>query len=83
MGEKLATDQNKISKCEHCGKMMVWLLRRSNVNHTLTDKDIRTIATNGLGAEMQQWCENCNMYTLQTVVAFDLAAASPNKKGNQ
>lgn len=70
--EKLATDQNKLSKCEHCGKMMIWLLRRSNVNSTMTDDNIRTKARNGLGEKMQQWCEHCNMFTLQTVVAFDL-----------
>ena len=71
-GQKLAVDQNKVSKCEHCGDTMVWLLRRDNVNHTLTDDDINRIAKNGLGARMEEWCENCDMFTLQTVVAFDL-----------
>lgn len=79
MDDSLLVDQNKISKCEHCGGDMVWLLRRSNVNNTLTDDDIRSIAQRGLGDKMQEWCESCNMFTLQTVVAYDLATTS-NKK---
>lgn len=79
MEDKLAVDQNKISKCQHCGEMMTWLLRRDNVNSTLTDKDIRTIAVNHLGEKMHEWCDNCNMFTLQIVVAFDLKAAPASK----
>lgn len=78
--DKLAIDQDKISKCEHCGKMMYWLLRRENVNPDLTDEDIHNIATRGLGANMQEWCESCDHYTLQTVVAFDLKKLTPNVK---
>lgn len=78
MSEPLAVSQNKISKCEHCGKDIVWLLRRKNVNQGLTDDDIRSIAVTGLGNKMQEWCENCNMFTLQTVVAYDLATKGKN-----
>lgn len=81
MSDKLAVDQNKISKCEHCGEMMIWLLRRSNVNSQLTDDAIRTIARNGLGDVMQEWCEHCNMFTLQTVVAFNLATPTSGDNG--
>lgn len=80
MSEKLAIDQNKISRCQHCDEDMVWLLRRSNVNNTLTDEDIIQIATRGLGDEMKEWCENCDMYTLQIVVAFDLAKSKSGDK---
>lgn len=80
MNEKLAVDQNRISKCEHCGEDMVWLLRRSNVNNTITDDDIRGIASRGLGDKMHEWCENCNMFTLQTVVAFDLVPQSQKEE---
>lgn len=79
---KLAVNQDKISKCEHCGETMVWLLRRSNVNDTLTDEDIRNIATRGLGQKMEEWCENCDMFTLQTVVAYNLTPKShPKERG--
>lgn len=79
MSDALAVDQNKIAKCEHCGEMMYWLLRRENVNSTLTDEDIRRIASNHLGAKMEEWCNHCNMFTLQTVVAFDLTPSSQAK----
>jgi hypothetical protein len=62
---------------------MIWLLRRDNVNSSLTDDAIRGIARRGLGNEMQEWCENCNMFTLQIVVAYDLKAASPNQNQQQ
>lgn len=80
---KLATDQNKISKCEHCDKDMVWLLRRDNVNDSLTDDDIRSIAQRGLGDKMTEWCSNCNMFTLQTVVAYDLPESDTNLNKEQ
>lgn len=71
----LAIDQNKITKCQHCNNRMVWLLRRSNVNSDMTDKDIRSIASRGLGDTMNEWCENCNHFTLQIVVAYNLKEA--------
>lgn len=77
---KLAVNQNKLSKCQHCGEIMVWLLRRKNVNVDLTDDDIQRIAVTGLGAYMKEWCEHCNMFTLQIVVAYDLKKASSTNK---
>ena len=76
---KLAVSQNKISRCEHCGETMVWILRRSNVNTSLSDDNIRSSAVRGLGAHIQEWCENCGMFTLQTVVAYDLNAAKASQ----
>lgn len=78
---KLHVDQNKISKCQHCGNLNIWLIRRDNLNHTLTDDDIRFSARNLLGTDMNEWCEQCDMFTYQIVVAFDMKPKdTPNEE---
>lgn len=73
---KLKQELEYIKRCKFCGSDTKYLLRASNVNTSITDKDAIRIALQGVGSLEAERCENCNYITQHETVAYSLPEAS-------
>jgi len=75
-------------KCLCCGNVEGYIMRNSNTNSGLTDRDIYAMIASNMEPENRvrsNWCEFCNMETKQETVGWDYrphTKATPPIKGD-
>ena len=60
------------TKCMKCGNIQEYIMRDKNINPTIKEDGVNLIIGNTIeNPYTVNWCEKCNIHTLQMVVGWD------------